>query len=136
MYTAYGFGPAERSAIAQFYAAPSSASADDEAPADEDDEADDSAAPGSPDDVAFALWQWLLGAAFGRWDARLALAPPACPPGRPFEALPPAPPGALRHPATGRLAATAADVVVADVPYPIPVAWSGVLPSTPTTRTM
>ncbi|MFD2717085.1 BREX-1 system adenine-specific DNA-methyltransferase PglX [Hymenobacter monticola] len=127
VYEAYGFGPAERAAIAQFYAAPSSTSEDD-APAEEEED-DDTAAPGSPDDVAFALWQWLLGAAFGRWDVRLALDPAGLPaPAGAFEALPPAPPGALRHPTSGRLATTPADVADAGAPYPVPVAWSGLLP--------
>lgn len=132
VYTAYGFGPAERAAIAQFYATPASPSADDEAAAsDEDEEADDTPTPGSPDEAAFALWQWLLGAAFGRWDVRLALDPARLPaPAGAFEALPPAPPGALRHPATGHLATTAADVAPA-APYPTPVAWPGLLPLDP-----
>ena len=130
VYEAYGFGPAERAAIAQFYAAPGSPS-EDEAPAEEDED-EDPTAPGSPDDVAFALWQWLLGAAFGRWDVRLALDPAGLPaPAGAFEALPPAPPGALRHPTTGRLAATPADVAAAGAPYPVPVAWSGLLPLDP-----
>ena len=130
VYAAYGFGPAERATIAQFYAVPNSIN-DDEPPAEEEEE-DDTAAPGSPDDVAFALWQWLLGAAFGRWDVRLALNPTDLPaPAAAFEALPTAPPGALRHPTTGRLASTAAEVAAPEAPYPVPVAWSGLLPLDP-----
>ena len=133
VYAAYGFGPADRAAIQQFYAAPSST---DEEEADEDEE-DDSLAAGSPADTAFALWQWLLGAAFGRWDVRLALHPEQLPaPAGPFEALPPAPPGALRRAGSGKLVTSASDLVreqpdgaATPAPvYPVPVAWNGLLP--------
>jgi hypothetical protein len=135
VYTAYGFGPAEQLAIAQFYSIPNSTINNDEITPDEDDEddeTDDAAAPGSPDDVAFALWQWLLGTVFGRWDVRMALKPVNLPTSAgPFEALPLAPPSTLRHSSTGLLATTSADVTVAEVPYPVQVAWSGLLPLDP-----
>ena len=133
VYAAYGFGPADRAAIQQFYAAPSST---DEEEADEDEE-DDSLAAGSPADTAFALWQWLMGAAFGRWDVRLALHPEQLPaPAGPFEALPAAPPGALRRPGSDKLVAGPGELVSAPEAetettapaYPVPVAWSGLLP--------
>jgi hypothetical protein len=133
VYAAYGFGPADRAAIQQFYAAPSST---DEEEADEDEE-DDSLAAGSPADTAFALWQWLMGAAFGRWDVRLALHPEQLPaPAGPFEALPAAPPGALRRPGSGKLVTNPSELVseqdaemgVTTPDYPVSVAWNGLLP--------
>jgi hypothetical protein len=133
VYAAYGFGTADRAAIEQFYAAPSST---DEEEADEEEE-DDSLAAGSPADTAFALWQWLMGAAFGRWDVRLALHPAQLPaPAGPFEALPAAPPGALRRPSSGKLVTGTGELVseqeaetgATPPAYPVPVAWNGLLP--------
>ena len=131
VYDAYGFGPADRATIQQFYAAPATA---DEEETDEE-EADDLASAGSPADTAFALWQWLMGAAFGRWDMRLALHPEQLPAlAGPFEALPSAPPGALHRLGSRHLATCAADLAAAsDEPsaapaYPVPVAWNGLLP--------
>ena len=133
VYAAYGFGPADRTAIEQFYAAPTGADEDES----DDDEADDLPTAGSPADTAFALWQWLMGAAFGRWDVRLALHPEQLPAlTGPFEALPAAPPGALRRPVRGKLATGPADLVAPNddttettpPEYPVPVAWNGLLP--------
>jgi hypothetical protein len=131
VYTAYGFGPADRTAIQQFYATPSSTD-DDEADEEEDE---DLLNAGSPSDIAFALWQWLMGAVFGRWDVRMALHPEQLPtPLGPFEALPPAPPGALRHFSSGKLATSPTELVseqahiTSTTAYPVPVAWNGILP--------
>ncbi len=120
VYAAYGFGKADRAAIEAFYAPtarPTSAPPDADTPAelfepetadedeDEDEEAEAEVAPtATPEAVAFELWQWLLGVAFGRWDMRLAQHQSLWP-GLPaaFAPLPIAPPGALVQP-TGHLA--------------------------------
>lgn len=128
VYDAYGFGTAEHATIQQFYAEPTSV---DEEEAEED--AEELPTAGSPTDTAFALWQWLMGVAFGRWDIRLAQHPEQLPAlAGPFEALPPSPPGALRRLGSGYLATRATDLVqgddAADSAYPVPVAWNGLLP--------
>ncbi|RZJ87847.1 MAG: hypothetical protein EOO60_11770, partial [Hymenobacter sp.] len=133
VYEAYGFGPADRVAIQQFYSTPSIN--DEEETIEEAEE--DSLNTGSPADTAFALWQWLMGAAFGRWDVRLSLQPEQLPAlAGPFEALPSSPAGALRRLGSSKLANSAIDLVSEQVDdaattipnYPVPVAWNGLLP--------
>jgi hypothetical protein len=133
VYEAYGFGPADHTAIEQFYTTPASADEDET----DEEEQDDTSSAGNPADTAFALWQWLLGAAFGRWDVRLVLHPEQLPaPTGPFEAMPPAPPGALRRPDSCQLVTNPSEVAgeqsaetgAADTAYPITVAWNGLLP--------
>jgi hypothetical protein len=86
----YGIDDADRAAIERGFGAPESTGED----ADGDDEPeDDSAAPG---DTVAALVSWAVGAAFGRFDLRLATGERPTPPAPdPFAALPACSPAML-----------------------------------------
>ena len=98
------------------------------------------------------LLMWCVGVAFGRWDVRKALDPALLPPlGDPFDPLPRCAPGALTG-TSGLPPAKAADIApeawlrarkdVLDIPpspapphahtpYPLPIAWDGILVDDP-----
>jgi hypothetical protein len=120
----YGFSAADR---AQARSEVGSAPADDQADAGDADAEDEPLV--SDDDMkdqVQALLSWFVGAAFGRWDVRCALAPETLPPlPGPFAPLPRCAPGAL----------TDGDGLPAQSSppdYPLPVAWEGMLVDDPT----
>ena len=112
--------------------------------------------PSLPEDLPARvqnLLMWCVGVAFGRWDVRKALDPALLPPlGGPFDPLPRCAPGALTG-TDGLPPVKAADIASeawlrarenvlhippfsapphAHTPYPLPIAWDGILVDDPT----
>lgn len=123
----YGLDAADRAALTATLDTESSAREnDDTSTADEDEDgnnAENAATSADAPALVADLLAYVLGAAFGRWDVRLATGQrPAPPEPDPFDPLPICPPGMLQN--EQGLPAAASE---APADYPLRITWSGII---------
>jgi hypothetical protein len=127
-YRLYGLGEEDRRTIEKTLGSPETGANESTGDSGEDEEVEDSPAAGASGPALVSeLLDYVLGAAFGRWDIRYASGErPAPELPDPFAPLPVCPPGQLQN-AQG-LPARPEDVPAA---YPVRIPWDGILVDDP-----